>query len=118
MHQLDELAPDLAAWLLKKVLHTQAVMHHLTSARLHIADDEKLERERAATTLAKTTPLKHPLLRSTKTGETVAAVDAFQVAAEQHPKAAEHSRTIIAGMEDDLTIRLRSRLEYLLDLLA
>jgi len=84
MSQLGQLAPDLADWLSMKVLHTQEVRHNLTTAHLHIAEQETTEQEAAATTLVTSTSPKDPLLRSTKTGETVSTVTAFHVAVQQY----------------------------------
>jgi hypothetical protein len=85
MSQLDQVALDLAAWISMRVLHSQEVRHTLKSIRLHISEREIPERQQAVTTVVIGARPEEPLLRSTKTGETVSAAVAFQVAAGQLP---------------------------------
>jgi len=83
MSQLSQLAPELASWLSMEVMQSQELRHNLTNALLHIGAHETTERETAAKTLVTSTPPKDPLLRATKTGETISIVSAFHIAVQQ-----------------------------------
>jgi hypothetical protein len=85
MSQLDRVAPDLTSWLGTTVLFSNEVRQTLNDARLHIGEYETAERTAAVTAFATSRKLDEPLLRATKTGDTISAVDAFHIAAQQLP---------------------------------